>query len=190
MIEAAGWFPRRDEDFALALGADSDMPWLPEWTLSIVLDLGRAGLGELAAQVGDALARVDVANAAVYAADVGVALAEAGLGDAARERIAQNLAAWPEEFWVRVHAGDALVELDDFDAAEAHFVTALEMADDMDDFEAVSDANERLADLRKRRRKLDKASRHATPTVRARPGDPCPCGSGTKFKHCHGRRRR
>ena len=190
LIEAAGWFPARDEDLALALGAEPDMPWLPEWTLNMVLDLGRVGLGELAAEVGAALATVDVANASVYAADVGVALAEAGLGEAALEKIADNLAAWPDDFWVRVHAGDALVELDDFDGAEVHFVAALEMADDADGFQSLSDANERLAELRRRWRKAQKAHRRASPTARAAPGDPCPCGSGSKFKHCHGRQRR
>ncbi len=62
------------------------MAWLPEWTPNIVLDLGWVGLGELAAEVGATLARVDVANASVYAADIGVALAEAGLAEAARPR--------------------------------------------------------------------------------------------------------
>jgi tetratricopeptide (TPR) repeat protein len=190
LIEAAGWFPGRDEDLAMALGAEPDMPWLPEWTLNMVLDLGRVGLGELAAEVGAALAAVDVANASVYAADVGVALAEAGRGEAAREKIAENVAAWPDDFWVRVHAGDALMELDDFDGAEAHIVAALGMADDADDFLSLSDANERLDELRRRRRKAQKAARQPTPTARTAPGDPCPCGSGTKFKHCHGRQRR
>ena len=26
-----------------------------------------------------------------------------------------------------------------------------------------------------------------TPTVKVRRNDPCPCGSGKKYKHCHGR---
>lgn len=125
LIEAAGWFPGRYEDLAVALGAEADRPWLPDWTFNIVLDLGRAGLSDLAAEVGAALSSVDPDNAEVYAADVGVALAEAGLADAARAKIAENLATWPDDFWVR-----------------------------------------------------------------ARPGDPRPCGSSSRYKHCHGRRRR
>jgi preprotein translocase subunit SecA len=26
-----------------------------------------------------------------------------------------------------------------------------------------------------------------TPTAKVRRNDPCPCGSGKKYKHCHGR---
>jgi hypothetical protein len=190
LIEAAGWFPGRAEDLAVALGAEPDMPWLAEWTLNIVLDLGRVGYGALAAEVGAALAGVDEDNAALYAADGGVALAESGLVAQSRDKIADNLAAWPDDVWVRVHAGDALVELGDFDAAGAHFAAAMEMADDADDFEAVSIADERLVELRKRRRQVQKTARRDNPTAPTKPGELCPRGSGSKFKHCHGRRRR
>jgi hypothetical protein len=40
LVEAAGWFAGRPEDLALALGAEEDMPWLPEWIENLVVDLG------------------------------------------------------------------------------------------------------------------------------------------------------
>ena len=58
--------------------------------------------------MAEALGRVEPELQPTLDADVGVALAEAGRGDQARAQVAANLAAWPEEFWVRVHAGDAL----------------------------------------------------------------------------------
>ncbi len=90
---------------------------------------------------------------ATYEADVGVALADAGLAQEARQRVAANLDRWPADFWVRMHAGDALVLLDDRDGAELHFHEALDLADEADDFEGRADAVERLAELERSRRR-------------------------------------
>ena len=57
---------------------------------------------------------------------------------------------WPDDFWIRLHAGDALVVLDDLDGATAHFNVALNMAEETDDFEARSYAVERLIQLGRR----------------------------------------
>jgi tetratricopeptide (TPR) repeat protein len=153
VIQAAGWFPGRRDDLAIALGQDPDLAGqLPEWLVNLILDLGHAGLGAEAAQVGDGLAQVDPESRAIYDADVAVALAEAGLAEQARDRIAANLTRWPDDFWVRVHAGDALAALGDLDGAEAHFQTAMEMADAADDFEQHADATSRLQRLSRRRR--------------------------------------
>jgi hypothetical protein len=76
------------------------MPWLPDWVINMVLDLGRAGLGEQAAALADALASVDSDHQALYQADAGVALAEAGRPEQARAKVAANLDAWPDDFWV------------------------------------------------------------------------------------------
>jgi hypothetical protein len=192
VIEAAGWFPGRAEDLALALGAEPDLPWLPEWLMNLVLDLGRAGLGEEAVAVADALAGVDSDNQAVYQADAAVALAEAGRHTEARARVAVNLAAWPDDFWVRLHAGDALAALGDRPGAEAHFLAALDMADDADDFEARADAVERLDSLEGVADRSDpRLNVRIRPPSAPRAGrnSPCPCGSGRKYKHCHGQRR-
>ncbi len=193
LVEAAGWFPGRAEDPALALGAEEGMPWLPEWMENLVLDLGRAGLSAEAAEAGDPLIRIDPDNESTYAADLGCALAEPGDAPAARTRIEANLARWPEQPWVRVHAGDALQELGDADGAEAHFLAALEMAEEADNFELRVDVFDRLAAL----------GRAPGPTTSIRPAGPgdsgrrsrsarlgrndrCFCGSGRKYKYCHG----
>lgn len=86
------------------------------------------------------------AQQALFDADV-AALAEAGLGGEARDRIAANLAYWPDNFWTRVHAGDALAALGDREGAEAHFRAALDMAEQADDFAGRSDVMERLMRL-------------------------------------------
>lgn len=145
VVEAASWFPGRRADLAVALGAEPELAGLlPDWLTSLVFDLGRAGLGDEAVMVGDALARVDPDLAATLDGDVAVALAEAGMAERARARVESNLVRWPDDFWVRLHAGDALIVLGDIGAATAHFEVALNMADDTDDFEARSCAVERL----------------------------------------------
>lgn len=150
VIEAAGWFPGRPRDLSLALGTEPEAAGqLPDWLVTLVLDLGSVGLGAEAAAVGDALARVDPDNSAFYAADAAVALAHAGLAVQARARVAAMLTRWPEEFWCRVHAGDALAVLGDLEGAEAHFAAAVRMAEDADDFVSRSDAAERLRQLRR-----------------------------------------
>jgi tetratricopeptide (TPR) repeat protein len=193
LVEAARWFPGRAEDLALALGAEEDMPWLPEWMENIVFELGRAGLAAEAAQAADALIRIDPDNESTYGADLGCALAEAGDAPAARARIDANLARWPDEPWVRVHAGDALRELGDADGAEAHFLAALEMAEEADDFELRSDVFDRLAELGRApgprtaiRQAGPGGGRRRSRSARLGRNDPCFCGSGRKYKHCHG----
>lgn len=149
VVEAAGWFPGRARDLSLALGEEPELAGqLPDWLATLILDLGRAGLGAEAVAVGDVLARVDPDREAFFAADVAVALAEAGLAEQARARVAALLARWPDEFWCRVHVGDALAALGDLAGAEAHYAAAVQMADDADDFAARSDAMERILDLR------------------------------------------
>jgi hypothetical protein len=150
VIEAAGWFPGRARDFVIALGEEPESADLfPEWLMNLVLDLGRVGLGTEAVMVGDALGRVDPEQRATFDADVAVALAEAGLAEKARARIDANLTRWPGDFWIRVHAGDALAVLGDREGAEAHFSVAADMADEADDFIGRSDAMERLMRLRR-----------------------------------------
>jgi SEC-C motif len=194
LVEAAGWFAGRPEDLALALGSAEDMPWLPEWMENLVLDLGRAGLAAEVVRAAEALIRVDPVNECTYAADLGCALAEAGDAPAARARIDDNLARWPQEPWVRIHAGDALHELGDADGAEAHFLAALEMAEEADDFELRSDVFDRLAGLGRApgprttvRLVGPGASGKRSRSGRLGRNDPCFCGSGRKYKHCHGR---
>jgi hypothetical protein len=171
VVEAAGWFPGRPDELAVALGEEPDQAGLlPDWLVNLVADLGRAGLGVEAARVGDALARVDPESRSFYDGSVAVALAEAGLAERAKARIEANLTRWPDDFWIRVHTGDALVALGDLDGAKAHFETAVGIAEDADDFEVRYDAVRRLRkigrqDVRPRgqrrqlKRKLSKSQR-------------------------------
>ena len=145
VIEAASWFPGRGRDLTIALGGEPELAGqFPDWLASLVLDLGRAGLGSEAAAVGSALAQVDPGGQAFFDGDIAVALAESGFADEARTRIAANLARWPDDLWIRVHAGDALAALGDREGAEAHFGAALEMAEQANDFAGRSDVVERL----------------------------------------------
>jgi tetratricopeptide (TPR) repeat protein len=175
VVEAAGWFRDRPDDFAAALGQEPALAgqW-PDWLANLILDLGAAGLGSSAERVGDALAKVDPGRQALVDADVSVALAESGLADKARDQIAANLARWPHDLWVRVHAGDALAALGDPEGAREHFDAALRMAEESDDFETTAEVIDRLRTATRRsasehsgrggqreqpRRKLSKAQR-------------------------------
>jgi tetratricopeptide (TPR) repeat protein len=160
VVEATGWFAGRPAELAAALGQGPGVADLPDWMATLVLDLGRAGLGAQTVTVGDALDRVDPDGAATYAGAIAIALAQAGLPDQARARVASMLERWPDEFWCRgLYAGDALAALGDLDAAEAHFRIAREIAEDADDFEARSDAVERLLLLRRQRSGSESKSR-------------------------------
>lgn len=92
----------------------------------------------------------DPDDRAVYDADVGVALAEAGLAEQARARVEANLRRWPDDFGIRVHAGDALLALGDLDGAKAHFQTAVGIAEDADDREERYEAVRRLRKISRR----------------------------------------
>jgi hypothetical protein len=130
VVEAAGWFPGRPDELAVALGYEPDLAGhLPDWLVNLVADLGRAGLGAEAVRVGDALARVDPESRAFYDGSVAVALAAAGLAEQAKARIDANLTRWPDDLWIRIHAGDALLALGDLEGAKAHSETAVGIAE-------------------------------------------------------------
>lgn len=150
VVQAAAWFPGRVRDFTVALGEQPDWAgMMPDWLVTLILDLGRAGLGAQAEKVGDALAEVDPDQRAFYHADIPVALAQAGMADQARARVAANLARWPDDVWVRIHAGDAYATLSDPATASTHFQTALDLADQLDDTEARRTALHRLRQTRR-----------------------------------------
>jgi hypothetical protein len=167
VVEATSWFPGRATDFAIALGEEPDLAgFLPDWLVNLVLDLGRAGLGAEAAAVGDALATVDPELRSMLDGDVAVALAQAGLAEQALTKIEDNLTRWPDDFWIRVHAGDALLVLGDRERAAAHFRAAVDLAEETDGFAARSDAIERL----RRLERLDRLERRgSTPEPGRRP---------------------
>jgi hypothetical protein len=147
LVETAQGFHGRVYDFAAVLG-DSD---LPDWLMCLVPNLGHAGLAAEAVLVADALTSVDPSREAFFAGDAGFALADAAavLADAslaaeARAKVEANLARWPGDFWIRMHAGDALELLGDRAGALAHFKAAQQLAVASKSFEDRRDATERI----------------------------------------------
>lgn len=166
VVEATGWFPGRPTDFAIALGEEPDLvALLPDWLANLVLDLGRVGLGAEAAAVGEALATVDPELRSLLDGDVVVALAQAGLAEQALAKIEDNLIRWPDDFWIQVRAGDALFVLGDRERAAQHFRAAADLAEESDDFEAQSDAIERLHRLERLDRRGSKPEPGRRPTT-------------------------
>lgn len=167
VVQAAGWFPGRAHDFAVALGEESDRAGLlPDWLVNLVLDLGRAGLGAEAVAVGEALARVDPTLRSMLDGDVAVALARAGMADQALGQVAGNLARWPRDISILMDAGEALLVLGDREGARTRFRAAVDLAEELDDFEARAEAIGRLDRLDR----LDRPERRgAKPEPGARP---------------------
>ncbi|MGH9102223.1 MAG: SEC-C metal-binding domain-containing protein, partial [Acidimicrobiales bacterium] len=197
VLEAASWPDR------LSAVKDADEAvMLDDWLICLPLNLGAAGLVDEGVAVGSALADLDGANRATYLADLGVVLGEGGREEEARARIAANLAEYPREIWVRIHAGDALSALGDSAGAEARFREAATMARADADPEGEADALERLSELlSKDEARSQEAADAAAACRQARAGphgarlrsgpkvgrnSPCPCGSGRKYKRCCG----
>ena len=119
--------------------------------MCLVPNLGHAGLAAEAVLVADALTGVDPSRGAYFAGDAGFALADAAavLADAslaaeARAKVEANLTQWPDDFWIRMHAGDALELLGDREGALAHFEAARQLAVASKSFEDRRDAAERI----------------------------------------------
>ncbi len=184
VVEATSWFPGRVSDFAIALGEEPDLAgFLPDWLVNLVVDLGRAGLGTEAAAVGDALATVDPELQSMLDGDVAVALAQAGLAEQALTKVQDNLTRWPDDFWIRVSAGDTLLVLGDRERAAAHFRAAVDLAEETDDFQARSDAIERL-------RRLERLDRLERPGAKPEPGRRPTTRPNSKAGHKRSRRKR
>jgi hypothetical protein len=144
LAETAQGYHGRVADFAGVLG-DFD---LPDWLMCLVPNLGHVGLAAEAVLVADALTGVDPSRAAFFAGDAGFALADAAavladesLAAEARAKVETNLTRWPGDFWIRMHAGDALKLLGDGTGALAHFEAARQMAKS---FQERRDAGERI----------------------------------------------
>src|SRR6266545_2411644 len=156
--------PRRAHDFAVALGEESDRAGLlPDWLVNLVLDLGRAGLGAEAAAVGEALARVDPTLRSMLDGDVTIALDRAGMADQALAQVAGNLARWPRDIPILMEADEALLVLGDREGARTHFRAAVDLAEELEGFEARAEAIGRLDRLER----LDRPERRG---VRPEPG--------------------
>jgi len=154
----------------------NDLPHLPcglaTRLANLVLDLARAGLGAEAVRVGEALATADPESRPVIEADVAVALAHGGLNDDARARVGLNVSRWPDDFSVRLQAGEALAVIGDLNGAAAQFEAALGVADQADDFVARAAAMDQIRRLERRRTRESgsspRAQRRQQPTKPSR----------------------
>jgi hypothetical protein len=199
-LELAARLTGRPEVFAELMIGDS---LSDVWLIELPWELARHGLVDEAARVGDALAELDPDNQAMFANDVAVILAEAGRSEQALARVQQNLRRFPDDLWTQIHAGDVYLALSDHAGAEQAFRDALTRARAQGDASGVADANDRLgrllAEQPGRKQEADAATRELQRATRAAHGgsrlavkigrnDPCPCGSGRKYKRCCGAR--
>ena len=188
----------RRDDTAAFLGSER---LAPDWLSELPMALAGAGLVDEAVAVGDALAELDEGSGAMYASDVAVILAEAGRAEEALRRLEVNVRRFPDDVWIRIHAGDVHVALSDPERAEAAFREALAIAHARGDAYGVAGAEERLSELlagvpgrereaRAAAREAGRAERAARSGSRLAPkvgrNEPCPCGSGRKYKRCCG----
>jgi uncharacterized protein YchJ len=131
--------------------------------------------------------------------DMAVILARAGRRDEALARVAQNLETAEDAFLAEGKAGDAYRALGEWDAAEAYYRRSLAVAEDRSDrshaalriasllidTEREADANAFLTEER-RQLQAGRSSASSAPMRAVGRNDPCPCGSGKKYKKCHG----
>ena len=116
--------------------------------------------------VGEALARVDPTLRSMLDGDVAVALARAGRADQALAQVAGSLARWPRDISILMDAGEALLVLGDREGARTHFRAAVDLAEELDDFEARAEAIGRVDRLER----LDRPERRgAKPEPGVRP---------------------
>ena len=130
--------------------------------------------------MAEALGRVAPELQAVIDADLAIALAQAGHGGDAQAQIAANLAAWADDFWVRINAGDALEALGDLDGARAHFEAARAMARRPADFTERSAAAERLLQLSRKEASQAASRRCSAFSELARPAGPSVNAAGSE----------
>jgi uncharacterized protein YchJ len=183
--------------------AGTDLPrflrldeWLIERSLAqrlldLPLDLSAAGQHEQALQVSRAIAFIDDELAR---ADSAIVLARAGRRSEALAQLETNLESAKDKSFVEAKAGDTHRALGDLAAAEAYYRQSLTVATtDFDRSQATlrlvsclldagraEEANRLLSDERRQR------EAGVPVTAPAGRNDPCPCGSGKKYKKCHG----
>ncbi len=172
--------------------------WLLERSLSVrlldlPLQLAHAGEFELALQVARALIFVD---RELVEGDLAIVLAKAGLREEALAQLASNLERAEDAVLVEAKAGETHHALGDLPAAEAYFRRSLveakstserlqaliRVASCLIDQGRDAEANEVL----KESRKLEADTEEKPSLPKAGRNDACPCGSGKKYKKCHG----
>ena len=96
-------------------------------------------LPDEATRLADVLSQAGPNCAAGYQGDLPFALVYAGRREQALERIQANLTRFPNDVWIRVHAGDVYRELgEDTDALEL-YISAMKATTDLSDWDAFLD---------------------------------------------------
>ena len=172
--------------------------WLLERSLSVrLLDLplrlAGAGQHELAIAAARALVFVD---RELVQGDLAIVLAKAGRSEEALAQLALNLEQAEDAALVEAKAGETHRTLGDLPAAEAYFRRSLaESKTSTDRLQAMIRVASSLIDqgrdaeageLLKEARQLEAKSQQPAKTAEVGRNDPCPCGSGKKYKKCHG----
>jgi tetratricopeptide (TPR) repeat protein len=126
-----------------------------------------------------------------------VILARAGRREEALAQVERNLSVAKDEALAEAKAGDTYRALGDMPAAEAYYRRSLDVAKTPSDrlhavmrlaaclLDAGRDAEAHDLMLKQGVRRPPPEST-ATQTPSAGRNEPCPCGSGKKFKKCHG----
>jgi tetratricopeptide (TPR) repeat protein len=173
---------------------------LDEWLLSrsllarlldLPLDLQGLGETELALAIARALR---FADPELVDGDTAVVLARAGRREEALAQLAKNLENAKDSALVETKAGDAYRALGELDAAEAYYRHALSLAQGETErslplVNLVSCLMDSGRGAEAQRIMAEERARQAAKRSLAEAGrnDPCPCGSGKKYKKCHGR---
>ncbi len=178
------------------------------WLVELPFALAADGLVKEAAELGRTWA--SVTEAENFLGDRAVILAEAALKEEAHQQIEETLRLFPDDVWIRIKTGVAHQALGELDAAEAFYRRALTMSDNeydragvlerlvplLEELGRTEDARnlEAEEDLRDKKRDSHRSWELAEPIVapmtsgpKIGRNDPCPCGSGKKYKKCHGR---
>jgi uncharacterized protein YecA (UPF0149 family) len=195
-------------ELARALEQDEEaLHELDEWSQErellprlMELPLGLAAAGELDSALAVARAFTFVA-AEPFNGDIAIIFAESGKREEAIAQLESNLKQFPHSWLTAMKSGEAFEALGDAAAAEASYRRAMTRAGDDSE---VEEASYMLADLLEEMGRFDEldalqlsmtdgelgvgAKPQSGPTPLAVVGrnDPCPCGSGKKYKKCHG----
>jgi len=183
----------------LALFRDLDEWFLDQELLPSLLELPAA-----LAEVGEMELARSVAEAFRFAApdefngELASVLAQAGLREEALQQVSSNLENAVHPYVAEGKAGDAYRALGEDDAAEAYYRRSVALAASSSErSEAALRLTSFLIDtgrekdaaafVRDQRQEAAAAGAKAlAPAVSAERNAPCPCGSGKKYKKCHG----
>jgi hypothetical protein len=167
--------------------------FLGEWFHDLLFALADHKLVDEAISLGHMLA--DVHSPAQYLSYVALILADGGRVQETRELVARLRSEYPEDLWTRILCGQAFETIGDEGEAESIWRSVI--ADAVKGYDRAA-AIERLVRLLTKQgrvaevRAFEESEPHheieseQPPMLKVGRNDPCPCGSGKKFKKCHG----